>query len=80
MNELVEYDTDMETPQAQYPISLRQASELTGIAVSTLSDVARRIRAGKTIGKARIRLLSKADMRKILAAKYDSPGRPKKGA
>ena len=77
VNALPGYDTHMDIPQTQYPISLAQASELTGIAVSTLSDVARRIGVGRKFGNARLRLLSKADMRKVLAAKRAGPGRPK---
>ena len=67
----------MNTPQVKYPITLRHASELTGVSVSTLSDVARRIKVGRTLDKARVRLLSRRDLEKILAAKHDSCGRPK---
>lgn len=70
----------MELTDVKYPINIREASELTGIAISTLSDVARRIGVGKQIGRARIRLLSKRDLEKILAAKREAPGRPKREA
>ena len=70
----------MELTDVKYPISIRQASDIPGIAISTLSDVARRINVGKQIGRARLRLLSKRDLEKILAAKRDAPGRPKRDA
>jgi len=70
----------MELTDAKYPINIREAAELTGIPISTLSDVARRIGVGRQIGRARLRVLSKRDLEKILAAKRDAPGRPKQGA
>ena len=66
----------MRTPDTTYPITVAEASRLTGVAASTLGTIAARLGLGRSVGNARIRLLSRADLRKILAKKRDKRGRP----
>jgi|GEM_PF-6870696 len=67
-----------QAPDTTYPISLSEAAELTGVAPSTISTIARRLGLGRVCG--RIRLLRRAELAEILSKKRPGPGQPPKQA